>query len=127
MVAAPMAGSAMAGAPAVPTRGRAPRGGEPRTDDALPILVRIAAWVVALPLALAIVGIPARKAGYLNGQRMLDIIVKHNLGRFVPLLVIVVLWALATAVLVTIFLEGGRRMLRKRDRTRVADLQGQVT
>jgi hypothetical protein len=90
-------------------------------------VARIGAWIVALPLALVVVGVPARKAGYLNGQRMLDIIVKHNLGRFVPLLVIVVLWALATAVLVTVFLEGGRRILRKRERASVGELQGQVT
>jgi hypothetical protein len=96
-------------------------------NEPLPRIARIGAWIVALPLALVVVGVPARKAGYLNGQRMLDIIVKHNVGRFVPLLVIVVLWALATAVLVTVLLEGGRRILRKRERTSVGELQGQVT
>jgi hypothetical protein len=72
--------------------------------------VRILAWVVALPIALIAVGIPARKAGYLTGQKLLDVIVKHDIGRFVPLLVIVALWALVTAVLVTVFIGGARRL-----------------
>jgi hypothetical protein len=73
--------------------------------------------VLAVPIGLAIVGIPARILGYLTSQKLLDVIVKHNLSRFVPLLVIVVLWALATTVLVEIFIEGGRwLMLRRRRR-----------
>jgi hypothetical protein len=62
------------------------------------------------------VGIPARKAGYLSSQKLLDVIVKHDIGRYVPLLVIIVLWALATAVLVTLFVEGGRRFMERRRR-----------
>jgi hypothetical protein len=73
-------------------------------------LVRILVWVVALPVALVVVGIPARKAGYLTGQKLLDVIVKHSIGRFVPLLVIVALWALVTAVLVTLFLAAIERL-----------------
>lgn len=73
-------------------------------------LVRILVWVVALPIALVAVGIPARKAGYLTGQKLLDVIVKHDLGRFVPLLVIVALWALVTAILVTLFLAAVERL-----------------
>jgi hypothetical protein len=87
----------------------------------LPLWVRILIWVVALPLGLVIVGIPARSAGYLTSQKLLDVIVKHDLGRFVPIVVIVVLWALVTALLVTALVEGGRwwmvrRRARKSDR-----------
>ncbi|MEX0666019.1 MAG: hypothetical protein WD598_14790 [Acidimicrobiia bacterium] len=71
--------------------------------------------MLALPIALVVVGIPARKAGYLNSQRLLDVIVKHDIGRFVPLLVIVALWALVTAVLVTVFIEGAKRLSHDRD------------
>ncbi len=87
-----------AGADAPPAR-------QPSRDSGAPSrLVRILVWVVALPIALVAVGLPARKAGYLTGQKLLDVIVKHDLGRFVPLVVIVALWALATAVLVTLLL-----------------------
>lgn len=77
--------------------------------------MRILVWVVALPIALIAVGIPARKAGYLTGQKLLDVIVKHDVGRFVPLLVIVALWALVTAILVTLFLAGVERMSHGND------------
>jgi hypothetical protein len=83
----------------------------------LPLAIRVGAWVLAVPIGLAIIGIPARVLGYLTSQKLLDVIVKHNLSRFVPLVVIVVLWALATTVLVEIFVEGGRwLMLRRRRR-----------
>lgn len=90
----------------------------PEGRDALPVVVRVAAWVIALPIALAAVGIPARKAGYLTSQRLLDVIVDQDLARFVPLGVIIVLWAVVTAVLVTVFVEGGRRLMLRRRRTR---------
>ena len=95
-----------------PSRGA---GKPPR--DALPLAIRVGAWVLAVPIGLAIIGIPARILGYLTSQKLLDVIVKHNLSRFVPLVVIVVLWALATTVLVELFIEGGRwLMLRRRRR-----------
>ena len=111
-------------APAPPAPSRSERratrsGGAPRDDrrEALPLWMRILIWVIALPIALAIVGIPARQLGYLTSQKLLDVIVKTDLSRFVPILVIIVLWALVTAVLVTVFIEGGRRlMLRRRAR-----------
>jgi len=101
--------------PASPPAGRRDER-EPR--DALPLAVRVVAWVLALPLGLAIVGIPARQLGYLSSQKLLDVIVKRGIDRFVPVLVIVALWALATAVLVTIFVEGGRRLMLRRRRTK---------
>jgi hypothetical protein len=82
--------------------------------EVLPLWLRVVAWVVALPLGLLIVGIPARQAGYLSSQKLLDVIVKRDLGRFVPLLVIVALWALVSALLVTLFIEGGRRFRQRR-------------
>ena len=76
--------------------------------------MRILIWVVALPLGLALVGIPARKAGYLSSQKLLDVVIKHNLDRFFPLAVIVLLWALVTAIIVHLLAEGGRRWLHQR-------------
>jgi hypothetical protein len=105
------------GGPAVPPAAPARGAGKP-PRDAIPLWVRVGAWVLAVPIGLALVGVPARILGYLTSQRLLDVIVKHNLSRFVPLLVIVVLWALATTVLVEIFIEGGRwLMLRRRRRS----------
>jgi hypothetical protein len=109
---------------AVPSRGSAPDGaGAAGADrgrssrEALPLPLRVLAWLVALPLGLAIVGFPARKAGYLSSQKLLDVIVKSDMSRFVPIVVIILLWALVSAALVTLFVEGGRRlMIRRRDK-----------
>jgi hypothetical protein len=91
----------------------------------LPLPVRLAAWALAVPVGLALVGIPARQLGYLTGQKLLDVLVKHNIDRFVPLLVIVALWALATALLVELFIEGGRwLMMRRRQRGGSDDAPG---
>ena len=89
-------------------------------DESRPIKVywRVLAWLVALPIALAAVGIPARGAGYLNSQRLLDVIAHNNLTRFVPILVIVVLWALMTAFLVTAILAVGQRLAARRRQRR---------
>lgn len=106
------AGGGRSGASAAPARGS---GGKP-PRDALPLVIRVGAWVLAVPVGLAIVGIPARILGYLTSQKLLDVVVKHNVSRFVPLVVIVVLWALATTVLVEIFIEGGRWLMLRRRR-----------
>jgi|GEM_PF-1134934 len=101
--------------PASPGVGRADRGRGSR--ETLPLGLRVLAWLVALPLGLAIVGLPARKAGYLSSQKLLDVIVKSDMSRFVPIVVIILLWALASAALVTLFVEGGRRLMaRRRDK-----------
>jgi len=88
--------------------------GSAGAPDPLPVVVRILIWIVALPLGLALVGIPARKAGYLSSQKLLDVVIKHNLDRFVPLAVIVLLWALVTAIIVHLLAEGGRAWRHKR-------------
>jgi hypothetical protein len=88
--------------------------------DSLPLVLRVLAWVVALPLSLAIVGLPARKLGYLSSQRLLDVFVESGTDRFVPLAVVVVLWGLVTAVVVTLLVEGGRHWMLRRRRHRTA-------
>jgi hypothetical protein len=100
-------------------RGRDDAGGRSKRD-ALPLPLRVLAWLVALPLGLAIVGLPARKAGYLSSQKLLDVIVKSDITRFVPILVIILLWALVSALLVTLFVEGGRRWMLRRRRKHAA-------
>ena len=73
--------------------------------------------MVSVPLGLALVGIPARKAGYLSSQKLLDIVVGSDLGRYVPLVVIVVAWALVTALLVQAIVETAGALRRRRART----------
>ena len=79
-----------------------------------PWWLRVVAWVVAVPVGLAIVGIPARTLGYLDSQKLLDVLIGKDTGRYLPLAVIVVLWALVTALLVQGIVEGGGWLLRRR-------------
>lgn len=88
-------------APANPVIGTAPAS-QPRKR---PWLVRVLAWVLALPLALLLVGIPARLGGYLTSQKFLDVIIKNNITRFFPVLLIILAWALVTVILVTLIVE----------------------
>jgi uncharacterized integral membrane protein len=94
--------------------------------DQLPLVVRILAWVIALPLGLAIVGFPARRTGFLTSQDLLDVIVERDLGRFLPLVVVVLLWALVSAILVTLFVEGGRRLVLRRQDSRARGASGEA-
>jgi hypothetical protein len=82
--------------------------------DRLPLVLRVLAWFIAVPLGLALVGIPARESGYLTGQKLLDVVIGRDLDRFFPLVVIVVLWALVTAILVQVLVEGGAWLMRRR-------------
>lgn len=122
VVAEPAGGGVAVAAP--PVRGSGGRRSTPIDDSPeapagqVKVVWRALAWLVALPIALAVVGIPARSAGYLNSRRLLDVIVGNGLTRFVPVLVIVVLWALMTALLVTAILGVGQRLAARRRRSR---------
>jgi hypothetical protein len=84
-----------------PTRrsGRAARRSA-KTPAQPSLVIRLAVWFVCFPLALVLVAVPARHFGYLNSQRLLDVVLKPGLSRYLPLVVIGVAWALTTAVLV---------------------------
>ena len=119
-VVEPGVGTAVASPPkSAPAKSAKARAATPRT--ALPWPLRLLAWVVAIPLGLALVGIPARKAGYLSSQKLLDIVIERDLDRYLPLAVIVVLWALVTALLVQLLVEGGGWLMRRRQARRASE------
>jgi hypothetical protein len=119
-VAAPVSAGAAGKPPKTPKPSK-PGGAQARPAKArtqLPWPFRVLAWVIAIPLGLALVGIPARKAGYLSSQKLLDIVIERNLDRYLPLAVIVILWALVTALLVQVLVEGGGWLMRRREERR---------
>jgi hypothetical protein len=118
-IPAPGSGADMGGPVTSRPPGRSQDGDGPRPQLALPL--RIGAWLIALPLGLVIVGLPARKLGFLSSQKLLDVIVKRDISRFVPLLIIIALWALVSAVLVTAIVEIARRRRARRGSRRVDD------
>jgi hypothetical protein len=88
----------------------------PRRRARAPWWLRIVAWLIAVPVGLALVGIPARRLGYLDSQKLLDVLIGEDTDRYLPLVVIVLLWALVTAILVQVIVEGGAWLLRRRPR-----------
>jgi hypothetical protein len=81
---------------------------------------RLLAWIVAVPLGFLITAWPAYKLGFIAKDDLLDLFVGTGIGRYVRLAVVTVVWALVTALLVQLFVEGGRMRADRRRRTRAA-------
>jgi hypothetical protein len=84
----------------------------PATRVAWPF--RLIAWLIALPVGLVAVVYPARRFGFLSGQRLLDVLVGTAWTRYWRVLVIAPAWALVTAVLVQLMLLGMRKLSDRR-------------
>ncbi len=69
---------------------------------------RIIAWIVAVPLGFALTAWPAYEFGLIRKDDVLDVFIGSGTDRYTRLAVVTLLWALVTAVLVQVFIEGGR-------------------
>jgi hypothetical protein len=81
---------------------------------------RVLAWIVAVPLAFVVTAWPAYKLGFIKKDDLLDIFVGTGIGRYVRLGIVTLVWAIATALLVQLFVEGGRAWSTRRRRARAA-------
>lgn len=80
---------------------------------------RILAWIAAVPLGLLVTAWPALQLDLLKKDDLLDVFVGEGTGRYARLLIFAAVWALVTALLVQLFVEGGRWfMARRRARAR---------
>jgi hypothetical protein len=102
--------------PSARARGPAPapapsraRRSAPRPPATFTVPLLILGWVLALLLGGVIVRVAAKITGLFTGDSVIDLITGSGWGRFVRLFAIVPFWALATAGLMTLFVEGGRR------------------
>jgi hypothetical protein len=75
---------------------------------------RLAAWVVAVPVAFVLTALPAYEFGLIRKDDVLDVFVGSGTGRYTRLAVFTLIWALVTAVLVQLLVEGGRWWSRRR-------------
>ena len=75
---------------------------------------RLVAWVVAVPLGLLLTGWPAYRFKGLRKDDLLDVFVGTGTGRYTRLAAFTLVWALVTALLVQLFVEGGRWLARRR-------------
>lgn len=110
--AAPVAASAPA-----PARRPKPTRPEPEpaaAPDQLPKLLRVVAWVVAMLLGLVVTLWVARITGWLSGNRLVDVFTQEGWTRYIRVVAVAPVWALFTTLLLTLFLEGGRALARRR-------------
>lgn len=106
----PASGSAgAAGAAAV-----RPRRPGPRPAASVPLPLRILAWIAAIVIGAYIVRWLARAVGWLTGNSLIDVITGSGIGRYFRIFALVPFWALASALLATLFIEGGRWWARRR-------------
>jgi hypothetical protein len=80
---------------------------------------RTLAWIAAVPIGFVITVWPAYEFGLIRKDDVLDVFVGSGVGRYTRLAIVTVLWALVTALLVQLFVEGGRWWAaRRRERRR---------
>ncbi len=113
--AAPVPARAPAPAPAPAPRARPGRPeAEPAATGAVSRRLRILAWVVAMVLGLVITLWVARITGWLSGDRLVDVFTQEGWARYIRVVAVAPVWALFTTLLLTLFLEGGRALARRR-------------
>ncbi len=81
---------------------------------------RVVAWLVAVPLGFVITAWPAYEFGLIKKDDVLDVFVGSGTGRYTRLAIGTLVWALVTALLVQLFIEGGRLWADRRRRDRAA-------
>jgi hypothetical protein len=115
---------ARAAAPSAPrarARKRAPAIGAtaPAGPQPVALPLRLLAWTAALILGLLVTGWIARVTGWLSGDRLVDVFTgTGGPERYLRVLVLAPAWAVATTLLLTLFLEGGRALARRRNEVR---------
>ena len=73
------------------------------------------------PLGFLVTAWPAYELGFIKKDDLLDIFVGTGIGRYLRLAIVTLVWAVVTALLVQLLVEGGRaRANRRRRRTRAA-------
>ena len=75
---------------------------------------RLLAWIVAVPVGFVITAWPAYELGFIKKDDVLDIFVGTGSGRYVRLAIATLVWALVTALLVQLLVEGGRSWAARR-------------
>jgi hypothetical protein len=106
-------------AAAAPARARRPKPTRAEAEPAAPPdqlskPLRVLAWVVAMVLGLVVTLWVARITGWLSGNRLVDVFTQEGWARYIRVVAVAPVWALFTTLLLTLFLEGGRALVRRR-------------
>lgn len=82
----------------------------PTVHRRVPRTVRMFIWALAIPLGLLPVLIVGRAAGVLSVNRAVDLYIGLGWGRFVPLLLVLPVWAATSATIAHVSIEGVARL-----------------
>ena len=124
--------AAPAAAAAAPSGAAAPRAPKlTRSPDRTPagggaqpvsLPLRLLAWGAALVLGLVVTFWIARLSGWLSGDRLVDVFTgTGGMERYLRVLALAPVWALLTTGWLTLFLDGGRALARRRAAARTDD------
>lgn len=103
-------------APRAPKLTRSPDG-TPAGGGPQPVSrpLRLLAWAGALVLGLVVTFWVARLSGWLSGDRLVDVFTgTGGMERYLRVLALAPVWALLTTGWLTLFLDGGRALARRR-------------
>ncbi len=85
---------------------------------------RLLAWALALPLGFVVTAVPLYER-FVTKDDLVDVFITSGIGRYLRLGIAVAIWALVTALLVQLFVEGGQAVARRRQApTRSASAPG---
>lgn len=101
------------GASGSPTRAERRRGTPSAAPSGFPLAVRIVAWIVSVLVGGAVSLWIARAIGLLSTDNLIDVITGSGSGRYLRMALWLPIWALVTAGLVTLLLDGGWRLMRR--------------
>ena len=104
--------------PRVPPATRPVRGSGPGRDGptAVAWYWRLVAWIVAIPLGFVLAVLPSYEFGLISKDDVLDVFVGSGVDRYARLALVTAIWAIVTALLVQLLVEGGRWWAAKRRR-----------
>lgn len=91
-----------------------------------PLWMRLAIWVVALPLGFVLVFGAAKTLGFLTSRQLVDTFIERGWDRFGALARLLPFWALVTAVIVHVSVAGLARWRESRRSRREGAAPGQV-
>jgi hypothetical protein len=104
--------------PRVPPSTTPVRGPDPHGPKGVAWYWRLLAWIVAIPLGFVLAVLPSYEFGLISKDDVLDVFVGSGADRYARLALVTVIWAVVTALLVQIFVEGGRWWAHRRRSTR---------
>ena len=84
------------------------------SPDVASLPVRLLAWVFAFLIGALIVRFVAKLVGFVDGDTLVNVMTGSGFGRYLKVFALVPIWALVASGLATLFIDGSRAWMRRR-------------